>query len=222
MTLTTPLPQNATVETIAVQRLTIDIASPYAEVIEHFRSLVPAIKLSNLREQTSADGIAQVIRETGTTTDFVLFAEFDHGRWIRYFAPRTVWASTATATTTAATAAQGAPAADNPPVGPPSRPNASTNPTCYRRAHRFIFGNPLIAINMIRESLEATLHVPLDCGFVEQEGGSTRMVVLLPDGLVAGHAGVSNNETLHRATDDLQRKIFALIEAITKKPFVTE
>lgn len=69
---------------------------------------------------------------------------------------------------------------------------------------------------MIRESLAAALHVPLDCGFVEQEDGTASMVMLLPDGLVAGHAAARENEQLHEATGTLESKVFALIEAIGK------
>ncbi|KAM5357275.1 hypothetical protein ACJZ2D_016434 [Fusarium nematophilum] len=184
-----PLTQNATVEDTTVKRLTANIATSFPKVIDRFRSLVPSINLGNLRAQTSPEGIAQVIRETGTATGFVLFSEFDHGRWIRYFPPF-------------------------------STPEPHSNSTVNGPgAHRFIFGNPLFAITMIRESLEAALHVPLNCGFFEQEDGSTRMVMLLPDGLVAGHASERGNEELHQAAKELERKVFELIEAI-QAPYV--
>ncbi|KAJ5117155.1 hypothetical protein N7448_004100 [Penicillium atrosanguineum] len=176
------LPPNATVETISVRRLAIDIVTPYAQAVERFRSLVPPIKLGDLRNATSPDQIEAVVRDTATTTGFVLFNEFNHGHWISHFPPFTT-----------------APEAAGVGHG----------------AHRFIFGNPLFAITMIRESIEAAMHVPLDCGFFEQNDGSAKMVILLPDGLVAGHAGAAENEALHVAARALEAKVFKLIEAIT-------
>jgi hypothetical protein len=176
------LPANAKVETISVRRLTVDIATPYAQAVERFRSLVPPIKLGDLRNATSPEDVEAVVADTSTTTGFVLFTEFNHGHWIRYFPPFT---------TTPATAGAGC------------------------GAHRFIFGNPLFAITMIRESVEAAMHVPLDCGFFEEDDGSAKMVILLPDGLVAGHAGAAENEALHGAARALEAKVFELVEAIT-------
>ncbi|KAJ6134412.1 hypothetical protein N7523_000734 [Penicillium sp. IBT 18751x] len=179
--LTMSLPSNATVETISVRRLTIDINTRYNQAIERFRSLVPPIKLGDLRNATSPDQIEAVVRDTATTTEFVLFTEFNHGQWIRHFPPFTTAPEIAGA---------------------------------GRGVHRFIFGNPLFAITMIREDVEAAMHVPLDCGFFEQADGSAKMVILLPDGLVAGHAGAADNEALHVAALALEAKVFKLVEAM--------
>ena len=180
-------PPDTTLESITVQRLTVRIASPYASVLERFRALVPPIALSDLRQQTEPEGFSRVIHNTGTTTGFVLFSEFNHGHWIRYFPPFSL-------------AESADPASHIPQPG--------------RGMHRFIFGNPLFAITMIRENIEAALHVPLDCGFVEQKDGSTVMIMILPKGLVAGHA-VSDNQQLHEAAQSLEDKVSKLIEAIT-------
>lgn len=185
----TPLPAGAKVENIAVQRLTLDVPTPYAQTIDRFRTLVPRIDLGRLRAQDGPEGISDVIRSTGTSTGFVIFTEFDHGRWIRHFPPFSD------------TALDGGEGLSSKAAG--------------RGVHRFIFGNPLFAITMIRESLEAALHVPLDCSFVEQEDGSTRMVMLLPDSLVAGHISVSGNQALHDAALELQGKIYNLMEEIS-------
>ncbi|GAB0137976.1 hypothetical protein EsDP_00006226 [Epichloe bromicola] len=196
------LPQNALVETVPIQRLTVDVALPCAELVERFRHHVPPIKAGVLREQTSAEGIARVIQETGTKSGFVLFAEFDHGRWIRHFPPF----STKSTTTLGGLG----PTAVHEHDSEPGRGGGLG-------AHRFIFGNPLFAIDMIRESVEATLHVPLDCGFVEQPDGSTRIVMLLVEGLVAGHGGASANEGLRHATRELQIKVFRLMADISRQ-----
>ncbi|QPG95639.1 hypothetical protein C2857_001519 [Epichloe festucae Fl1] len=202
------LPQNASVETIPIQRLTVDVALPCAELVERFRHHVPPIKAGVLREQTSAEGIARVIQETGTKSGFVLFAEFDHGRWIRHFPPFST---------------ESTPPPPPPPPPPPLGPTAVHERDSERGrgaalgAHRFIFGNPLFAIDMIRESVEATLHVPLDCGFVEQPDGSTRIVMLLVEGLIAGHSGTLANEGLRQTTRELQIKVFRLMADISRQ-----
>lgn len=192
------LPQNASVETVPIQRLTIDVAVPCAELVERFRHHVPPIKAGVLREQTSAEGIARVIQETGTKSGFVLFAEFDHGRWIRHFPPFSSESTTL--------------------LGPTAvHEHDSERGRGPLGAHRFIFGNPLFAIDMIRESVEATLHVPLDCGFVEQPDGSTRIVMLLVEGLIAGHSGTLANEGLRQMTRELQIKVFRLMADISRQ-----
>lgn len=184
------LPPGAKVEKVTVKRLTLDIPTPYAQIIDRFRTLVPRIDLSQLRAQNKPEGIEDLIRTTGTTTGFVTFTEFDHGRWIRHFPPFS----------------------NKTPDGAGELTPTATG----RGVHRFIFGNPLFAITMLRESLEAALHVPLDCSFVEQVDGSARIIMLLPDSLVAGHAAVSDNEALHNAALDLEGKVYRLIEEISK------
>ncbi|KAJ5155288.1 hypothetical protein N7492_008091 [Penicillium capsulatum] len=171
----TSLPPGATIETIAVKRLAVTIPTSYIQTIHRFRTLVPQIDLVRMRAQSSPEEIAETVRSTGTSTDFVTFTEFDHGRWIRHF----------------------------PPFSDTTQTSGENSSTSGRGIHRFIFGNPLFAIGLIRESREAALHVPLDCGFVEQEDGSTRMIILLPDGLVASHVAVSDNQALHAAALDL-------------------
>ncbi|KAL9106208.1 MAG: hypothetical protein Q9227_008741 [Pyrenula ochraceoflavens] len=189
------LPTNSEVESVTVRRLSVNINAPYHRVIDRFRTLVPQINLSDLRNQTSPSGIAEVVRKTGTTTDFVLFSQFDHGGWIRHF----------------------------PLVSESSSPSEEAAQIDGAVVHggrglqRFIFGNPLFAMTMIREDVEAALHVPLDAAFVEQEDGrSTKMLMMLPGGLVAGHTSASDNEKLKQAASELEGKVLKLIEAIIK------
>ncbi|KAJ5102988.1 hypothetical protein N7532_003517 [Penicillium argentinense] len=176
-------------ESITVQRLAVSIPASYAKVLDRFRTLVPQIKLGDLRASTSAEEIAKVIADTQTSTDFVLFAEFNHGRWIRHF----------------------------PPFSGEQNLGSGESQGIHkgRGVHRFIFGNPLLAITMLRENVEAALHVPLDCAFIEQEDGWTRMVMLLPEGLVAGYDEFASNQALREAASNLEEKIFRLVDAIT-------
>ena len=184
------LPPDSTTEQIVVHRLVSHTATPYAEVIQHFRHLVPQINLIDYRAQTSAEGIERVIRNTGTTNNFVLFAEFNHGHWIKHF-PTT-------------------------PIPSSSLQSTSLDDVVHggRGLHRFVFGNPLFAITMIREDVEAALHVPMDCCLIEQEDGSTRTVTLLPSGLIAAHETGRSNEALKRAAGEVERKLLDLIEEV--------
>ncbi|KAJ5668941.1 hypothetical protein N7462_010011 [Penicillium macrosclerotiorum] len=186
------LPPKTRIEAITVRRLTAPIASPHARVVERFRALVPPVNLGDLRAQSGPAGIAQVIQNTHTTTGFVLFAEFNHGAWIRHFPPFTN------------------------PGNPGNTGNVPDAVQVGHGAHRFIFGNPLYAITMIQESVEAALHVPLDGGFFEQPDGTTKMVILLPEGLVAGPEEMAGNEALRLAARELEAKVFKLIEAISE------
>ena len=85
-----------------------------------------------------------------------------------------------------------------------------------RGLFRFIFGNPLIAISMIREDVEAGLHVPIECCFVEQDDGGTKMIMMMPGGLVAGHEGGRENERLREAVGGLEGKVLNLVAQVMK------
>lgn len=177
----THLPPNTTTEPITIHRLSSHTKAPFNEVIQRFRSLVPQVDLRKVASQTSPDGIDEVIKSTGTKTDFVLFAEFNHGAWIRHF---------------------------------PVSHSSGENPSGVHGGKgliRFIFGNPMIAITMIREDAVAGLHVPVECCFVEQEDGSTKMITMLPAGLIAGHAEGRENQKLRAAVGRLEEKVLALV-----------
>jgi hypothetical protein len=190
---TTLLPKNTTTKPIIVHRLCSYSPAPYHSVIQRFRSLVPAIILADLRLQTSAEGIANAVRKTGTRTEFCLFTEFNHGHWIRHFPSSS--------------------AVEVPPENENDYLHNNLADVVHggKGFHRFIFGNPVLAIAMIQEDVEAAMHVPLDCSFVEQEDGSTKMIMLLPTGIVTGHGGASDKESLRYAVDVLEEKLLLLI-----------
>ncbi|QUC22023.1 uncharacterized protein UV8b_06264 [Ustilaginoidea virens] len=223
----------ATVETIAVQRVTVDVDAPYAAVVERFRRLVPPVRLAELAGTTSAEGVAQVVGATGTATGFVLFAEFNHGRWMGHFA-RGLGATDVGGTDDGHGGGGGGGGDDgggggenggggddgraggDSDAGGGSAAAAAAAAPAPRAAHRFVFGNPLVAWDMVRQDIEAVLHVPLDCAFVEKPDGSARMILLLRDGLVAGHAAMAANQSMHSAAQQIDDKVYRLIERLAQ------
>lgn len=69
---------------------------------------------------------------------------------------------------------------------------------------------------MIREDAEAGLHVPVECCLVEQEDGSTKMIMMLPGGLIAGHGSGQENGKLKEAVGALEEKVLRLIGEVMK------
>jgi hypothetical protein len=94
--------------------------------------------------------------------------------------------------------------------------DAPRGPHHGRGLVRFIFGNPLIAITMIKEDVEAGLHVPIEMLLLETEEGGAKCVAQLPSGLIAGHAAGTRNDALVKAVAELDRKLLMLIEELMK------
>ncbi|KAG9782537.1 hypothetical protein ABEF93_004637 [Exophiala dermatitidis] len=115
---------------------------------------------------------------------FAYFAEFNHGSWLRLFRPQT-----STITTSDAEQRD-------------------------LRCIRFILGNPLIAITLLRHDLDAGLSVPVELYLVEEvDPGSittgTKCVWYRPSGLVAGYEGAT--QELVDAAKKLDAKLEALV-----------
>lgn len=84
------------------------------------------------------------------------------------------------------------------------------------KAKRFILGNPLMAITMLEHDLDAGLFVPVELLIVEDEGGGgSRVVYMLPSGLVAGYKEASKE--LINAARKLDEKLEGLVKDITRK-----
>jgi uncharacterized protein (DUF302 family) len=80
-----------------------------------------------------------------------------------------------------------------------------------RRALRLIFGNPLIAIKMIREEISAGLFVPVELLLVDAPDGGTTLTYVQPSSLIAiDH----DNSALRTAAEALDAKVSALMAAI--------
>ncbi len=81
-----------------------------------------------------------------------------------------------------------------------------------RRAMRLIFGNPLVAITMMRHDLTAGLFVPVEMLVVENESGDGSVVIYdLPSSLMR----IENNPAMLEAAHSLDRKLQTLVSRIT-------
>ena len=75
---------------------------------------------------------------------------------------------------------------------------------------RWIFGNPLIAITMLRHDYTAGLFVPVDLLLAEGDGGvGCNITYVLPSSLIA----VEQNAPLLAAAQALDAKVEALVSA---------
>jgi uncharacterized protein (DUF302 family) len=120
---------------------------------------------------TRAEFEAKVQKQVGDS-GFMLFAQFDHGRWIEKFGIK-------------------------------------------RRLVRWIFGNPLIAITMLRHDYTAGLFVPIELLLAESDdGASCDVTYVLPSSLIV----VDANPQLLAAAQALDAKLEALVaSAVTGK-----
>jgi uncharacterized protein (DUF302 family) len=82
-----------------------------------------------------------------------------------------------------------------------------------RRGVRWILGNPLIAITMIRHDITAGLFAPVEILVTEKEGGAgTTITYMLPSSLMV----VEENPPLRKAAKALDEKLDALIAKATE------
>jgi hypothetical protein len=82
------------------------------------------------------------------------------------------------------------------------------------KAKRFILGNPLIAIGMLKWDLDAGLYAPTELLLVEEESGGCRIVYQLPSGLVAGYEDAGAE--LKKGAQVLDEKLEALVVDILR------
>ena len=81
-----------------------------------------------------------------------------------------------------------------------------------RKVVRWILGNPLLAITMIRHDITAGLFVPVELLLVENESGDGSTVMYdLPSSLMA----VERNPALRDAVEVLDRKLQTLVSRVT-------
>jgi uncharacterized protein (DUF302 family) len=81
-----------------------------------------------------------------------------------------------------------------------------------RKSVRWIFGNPLIAITMLRRDLSAGLFVPVELLLMEQADGRGSVVIyVLPSSLIA----IGKDAGLRAAAKALDRKVEALVARAT-------
>ncbi len=78
---------------------------------------------------------------------------------------------------------------------------------------RMIFGNPLIAITMIRHDITAGLFVPVELLLFENASGDGSTVIYdLPSSLMA----IERNPALRDAAQELDRKLQTLVSRVTR------
>lgn len=84
-----------------------------------------------------------------------------------------------------------------------------------RRAQRFTFGNPLYALPILQCDIEAALHIPLDCCFIEEiEGSMTKLIVTLP-----AESG-SDDDAMRQALANLGAKLTVLVQLLAPQSFM--
>lgn len=82
----------------------------------------------------------------------------------------------------------------------------------HRRSVRWILGNPLIAVTMIRHDITAGLFAPVELLATEHEDGNgTNVVYIRPSSLMV----IEDNPPLRQAADDLDTKFDALVARAT-------
>ncbi len=80
-----------------------------------------------------------------------------------------------------------------------------------RKAIRFVIGNPLIAITMLRHDVTAGLFAPVELLITEEENGQSAVTYVQPSSLMA----VEPNEPLRAAAAQLDAKLAALAAKVT-------
>ena len=80
-----------------------------------------------------------------------------------------------------------------------------------RKVIRFIIGNPMIAITMLRHYLTAGLFAPVELILIEQDNGRSSLTYVKPSSLVV----VAKNDALLDAANQLDSKLHALAQKVT-------
>jgi uncharacterized protein (DUF302 family) len=80
-----------------------------------------------------------------------------------------------------------------------------------RKAVRFIIGNPMIAITMLRHDLTAGLFAPVELIVIEEDAGRSSLTYVKPSSLMV----VAKNDALLDAAKQLDSKLHALAQKIT-------
>ncbi|KIW21462.1 hypothetical protein PV08_02042 [Exophiala spinifera] len=158
------MPLTTQVQAVSVDRLTYRSTIPFEAAESRLRSSIQKDpRWSQFQDKPGSRPADRESFEAFITAQvgphgFMYFNEYNHGAWLPLYDPPTIKAADA---------------------------NGGTKKL---RAVRFILGNPLIAITMLRHDLDAGLSVPVELYLVEEANG-TRVVWFRPSGLVAGYEG---------------------------------
>jgi uncharacterized protein (DUF302 family) len=80
-----------------------------------------------------------------------------------------------------------------------------------RKVVRFIIGNPLIAITMLRHDLTAGLFVPVELILIEEDNNRSSLIYVRPSSLMV----VEKNDALLEAAKELDSKLQGLAQKVT-------
>ena len=80
-----------------------------------------------------------------------------------------------------------------------------------RKVVRFIIGNPMIAITMLRHDLTAGLFAPVELILIEEDNGRSTLTYVRPSSLMV----IAKNDALLDAAKELDSKLHALAQKVT-------
>ena len=80
-----------------------------------------------------------------------------------------------------------------------------------RKVVRFIIGNPMIAITMLRHDLTAGLFAPVELILIEEDHNRSSLTYVRPSSLMV----VAKNNALLQAAKELDSKLYALAQKVT-------
>jgi uncharacterized protein (DUF302 family) len=174
-------------------RVVVDTPVPIDQVLHTLRASmgtasVPVLGVLARTAATQEQFAQQVTERFVGESGFMLFAEFDHGSWLQKFRE-----------------------------AKPGEPQASRGDKfgIRRRTVRWVLGNPLIAITMIRHDITAGLFAPVEMLVTEQESGAgTTVIYVRPSSLVV----IEENAPLREAAEVLDAKLESLVAKATATP----
>ena len=178
------------IEVVTVRCLACFTTASYSETIKRFHALVPKLDLAGFRAATSLSGIQEVIRQASSPSGFVQFMEFDHGRWLQHCPP---------------------------PHEAGSNQRERGQGHQQLGLHRFTFGNPLYAMEILQQNPDAAMSVPLDGCIAEQPDGTCKISTVLPGDLMAGLQGPSSESDLRAAVNRLADRVKRLMAALADR-----
>ncbi len=154
-------------------RLTVLSPLPFDDVIDRLRKAMGQSSLPELvrlaqQPITEAEFVNTVQERFVGESDFMLFAELDHGGWLSKFG-------------------------------------------IHRRVLRWILGNPLLAITMIRHDITAGLFAPVELLITDNgDGHGATLTYVRPSSLMV----VVENPPLRAAAEKLDAKLDALVARV--------
>lgn len=167
---------------------------PFPTLIARFRELVPPLDVQAYRKQSTGNGIRQVIQNANSSTGFVLFTEFNHSRWMTLLAVSDK--------------------SNKEAISGHDEKLDSTTAQQIRGLHRFVFGNPLLAMDILRLDPTAGLNVPIDCCFTELHDGSTHLAIASPIELYATDDKRMQNAGFRDAIQALEERLQQLLHTL--------